>query len=128
MASELRLEWTLDGKPNIPQWKAKAGPLLVQVVELSSGEFVWTVVGVDEDVDSDESYETLLSAQLAAEAAALSWLREGVAALGGVVLEAGEVALARHAFHCWKTAYCNFQPQTTAELRMLALARKLGGG
>lgn len=83
-----KLEWSCDGKPNIPQWKAKAGPLPLQVVELATGEFVWTVVGVSEDREDERDCWTcpsLVAAQLAAEDAALTWLREGVEALGGKV-------------------------------------------
>lgn len=67
---------------------------------------------------------TLLAAQVAAEAAALAWLSEGIAAFGGRVLTAEQAALALESLR-----YCiQYRLETMREQSMRTLARELEGG
>lgn len=117
----LRLQWS-KGRDDI--WRADCGRMTLEA------ENDW---GVDWRLMSDANphgvplergvEQTLLAAQLAAEASALAWLSDGVAALGARTLDAGEVALCVLALRWTADGGPTSRGQ---EAQMLALARKLG--
>jgi len=116
--AELKLEWR-DAEAFS---EAYAGPLY-----LLSGQGEWELYGSHEDgvlvargaaVSRDES-------KLAAEAAALAWLTEGVTALGARVIDANTVVRLRAALKLF-----SHMPHTFAEevAACEELARKLEAG
>jgi hypothetical protein len=125
--AELKLEWSEwpEGSPHV--WRIKRASLGSGEQQLDlratgpnvlDGSFHW-----DASFMGQGTAPTLLAAQLAAESAALQWLSEGVAALGGRVLDAGEVALCVEAL---EVAHGASSRRPTRALYM-PLARKLGG-
>lgn len=125
----LKLEWEPMGGPFTNSVKAESGPAKLYVLEAGKRGWAWHV-GKSLAVDHvDGTAPTLLAAQLAAEDAALAWLREGVEALGGKVLDADEAALCVDAL--WQVGSQRRESDSgfvCADASMLELARELGGG
>ncbi len=86
--SEAKLEWAIRewDRDEKPVHVSKCGGL--HLIVDASDSFYWRVGHV-----THGKATTLLAAQLAAEAAALAWLSEGVVALGGRALTSEQMEL-----------------------------------
>ncbi len=106
--------------------EAYAGPLY-----LLAGQGEWELYGSHEDgvLVARGPAVSRDAGKVAAEASALAWLSEGVAALGGRVLEAGEVGLVGGAlsYLAADREHCMFTDEFDMCDAAVALARKLGG-
>lgn len=126
------------------EWFSNAGPLDLNIQQ-ERDFYWWFVESRDESRNGSDvpPVMSLLAAQLAAEDAALSWLREGVEALGAHVISAAEMdkcidALSRKTLTSEQVALCVEALRWTAgelprrrsndALDMEALAIALGGG
>lgn len=116
VVKELMLNWRctpgVDGYPDY--WCAIVGPLdlSVRVPLREANDHCWFVKREpNEGHPLRGTADSLEAAQLAAESAALQWLSEGVTALGGRVLDTGDVEALRAELDGYDAA----------------LARKLGG-
>jgi hypothetical protein len=123
VASELRLTWSVNDFGTLG---ASCGPARLIVLDRGARGITWEALGYGghtaEPWKRTGREDALHDAQLAAEAACLAWLSEGVAALGGRVLEAGEVETAREGLTFASNSGCTFPD---LETRWRALARKL---
>ncbi len=128
MPAETRLRWVANpvAKDDLQNWSAMAGRIHCLVLdETHEGDderpFYWRCAHYEHG-----RADSLLAAQLAAEDAALSWLTEGVIALGGRVLTGEQVALCVEALG-WCAGDQPRSKRDTAEA-MLALAKELADG
>lgn len=118
-----KLRWEeCGGSDDQPRWCAECGPCILEV-EARVASFYWHMSTYPADQSGEA--DSLLAAQLAAEDAALTWLREGVEALGGRVLDARTLKRVIAALNL--VALDDVRLDETREAAR-KLARELGGG
>jgi hypothetical protein len=126
-----KLEW--EETTRAIRWRAFAGPLRLHVQLDALGVYAWTVLDGTKPREGVAYSSGPLLAQLAAEAACLQWLTEGVTALGGRVLTGEQVALCVEALRGYGDdlrIHNRHEPRRADAVargaEMLQLARELG--
>ena len=122
-----KLQWRAD----CGEWFANAGPLDLNIQQ-ERDFYWWYVESRDESRNGSDvpPIMSLLTAQLAAEAAALAWLSQGVAAFGARVLTRERAALCTLALDDTghRQQGSEFRDECDRGDAMRRLARELEGG